>query len=210
MVAVDGYSASVAFHYWREHAGPVVRAVHIPLTQQTAFQITVLVEQEQRMIAVAAEVPIVGSAFLIPVRGALRAVHVQDQFLHLQRDLNSLHPAPRQVHQRGQVVLACQDFRLEPAHLAGGRAQPLPGPAADRIPHGRIEAQALRIVGILVPGEPAQHGLPKQRREGMLYVQPEARVSQGVLRHCGQAEHVVQFPVRQEPGIAGYLYTVEF
>ncbi len=50
-----------------QNAAPVVGAMDIAGTQRTPFKIAKLVEQEQGVVASAAEVPVVGRAFLIAV-----------------------------------------------------------------------------------------------------------------------------------------------
>jgi hypothetical protein len=61
-----------------EHRAPTVGAVDVARPQQAALEIAELVEQEQRVVAGTAEVAVPGRAFLLPERGALRAVHVED------------------------------------------------------------------------------------------------------------------------------------
>ena len=60
-----------------QNALPVIRAVHIAGPQGAAFKMTKLVEDEQRVIAHAAEVPVPGGALLRAVDRADRTVHVQ-------------------------------------------------------------------------------------------------------------------------------------
>lgn len=47
-----------------KHGLPIVRAVNVFRSQRTAFPITMLVEDKQRMIAAAVKMAVVGRAFL--------------------------------------------------------------------------------------------------------------------------------------------------
>jgi DNA topoisomerase-3 len=46
-----------------EHVAPALRAVHVPRPERAPFEIAVLVEDEERMVAGAREMPVVGCAF---------------------------------------------------------------------------------------------------------------------------------------------------
>jgi hypothetical protein len=61
------------------HFPPPVGAVHTPRRRaQCPFAVSKLVEAEERVVADALEVAVVGGTFLVTVYGALGAVHVQD------------------------------------------------------------------------------------------------------------------------------------
>ena len=60
-----------------EHIAPFVGAVHVAGAKRAALQIAELVEHEQRMIAGAAEMAVVGRAFLLAMGRANGAVHVE-------------------------------------------------------------------------------------------------------------------------------------
>ena len=51
------------------------------MAKQGAFQVTVLVEAEQRVVAGAFKVAIIGRAFLMAVRLAHRAIHIEDNLV---------------------------------------------------------------------------------------------------------------------------------
>ena len=68
----------------------------VPYDPLKSFQpITKLVEAEQRVIAGASEMPIICTAFLLPVGFTDRTVHVQNQFPH-----RPLFPQPVNPHSR--------------------------------------------------------------------------------------------------------------
>ena len=50
-----------------QHRAPTVGTVHVAGAQGAPFQIAELVENEQRVIAGATEMPVVGAALLLPV-----------------------------------------------------------------------------------------------------------------------------------------------
>ncbi len=60
-----------------QYLAPAIGAVHIAGPQSAAFQISERVEHEQRVIAGAAEMTVVGAAFLRTVGLAHTAVHVE-------------------------------------------------------------------------------------------------------------------------------------
>ncbi len=62
------------------HRSPILGAMHVAIAQQRPLHIAKLIEAKQRVVASAAEMPIVGSAFLFAIGLADRTVHVQDQF----------------------------------------------------------------------------------------------------------------------------------
>lgn len=57
----------------------------IPWPEHCPLAVPELVEAEQRMVAHAAEVPVIGRSLLLPIYRALGAVHVQDDALVLGR-----------------------------------------------------------------------------------------------------------------------------
>ena len=61
----------VADDHRLQHRAPALSAVHVARTQRTPLQIAEFVEHEQRVITGAAEVPIVGAAFLLAIGRAL-------------------------------------------------------------------------------------------------------------------------------------------
>jgi len=93
--------------------------VHVARAQGAPLQIAELVEHEQRMITGAAEMPIVGAAFLCAVSRALARIHIEHDDPRLTPLVHRVDPLARQIGKRGEVFRPCQPFGLEAAHLAG-------------------------------------------------------------------------------------------
>ena len=135
---------------------PSIGAVHIAGAQSAAFQMAKLVEDEQRVIAHAAEMPVPGRAFLRAVGRADRTVHVQrDPFGRLAL-VNPVDPLSRHISQRRAIVSRRQHLGLEPSHLACGRGLGINGPSSDHLPHHRIKRQTICIIHILISGQPTE------------------------------------------------------
>ena len=99
---------------------PTVRRMDVARTQHAAFQITELIEHEQRVIAGASEVPVVGRALLISVaRWLILESIVENNCPRRLAAMNAVDLPTGEIGKRGKVLLACQPLRLEPAHLAG-------------------------------------------------------------------------------------------
>ena len=92
----------------------------ITTPQHGTFQVAKLVEQKQRVVAGAAEVAVVGQAFLLSICLAHRAVQVEDQLLGWLSLVNPVDPIVGKVDQLLEVALCAEDLRLEPAYLAAG------------------------------------------------------------------------------------------
>jgi heme A synthase len=71
--------------------------VPVARPQGAAFQIAELVEQKQRMVAGAAEVAVVGRAFLVAVGRADRAVHIAEDGFRRLVSVHPIDPAPGQI-----------------------------------------------------------------------------------------------------------------
>ena len=81
----------VAGHDRFEHVLPAVRRMDVARAQRTAFEVAELVEHEQRMVAGAGEVAVVGGAFLIAMGRTDARIHIE-------------HDGPRRArgHERGR------------------------------------------------------------------------------------------------------------
>ncbi|EDP61583.1 hypothetical protein BAL199_07853 [alpha proteobacterium BAL199] len=79
--AATKVATSVAGDHRIKDVPPAVGAVDVAIAQGAAFQHAELVEQEVGMIAVAVEMPVPRRSFLIAMRRADRAVHVQHDIL---------------------------------------------------------------------------------------------------------------------------------
>ena len=171
--------------------------------QGAPLQIAELVEHEQRVIAGAAEMPVVGAAFLVAVGRALARIHVEHDDARLTPLVHLVNPPAGQIGKSGEVLGPGQPLRLEAAHLAGRGSGPGNRFVADHPTHRRIVAQPLGVVHILVAGEPPEHRLPQQTDQEMLSVLAGARLRQSLATACGQSEHVVQFAIGQQSAIGG-------
>ena len=88
-VGEGGVGAEVAAHlavlvtrdHGFEHVLPAARRMNIARTQRAAFQISKLVEDEQRMIAGAGEMAVVGRPLLIAVGRADAGIHIKHDAL---------------------------------------------------------------------------------------------------------------------------------
>ena len=174
------------------------------------LQVAELVEHEQGMVAGAAEVAVVGGALLLAVGLADRAVHVEDDPGELAMPVRAIDPLAGQVHQPVQVLAGRERLGLEPADLAGRGGRMVSGPTADHGAHRGIDAQALSVVEVLVPGQATEEGLTQESREAVACVPAGPCVVQHVGGRVGELEGVVEFAVGQESGIAGDVGAVEF
>ena len=71
------HGAPVAGDHRLQHRAPAIGAVHVARPQSAPLQIAELVEHEQRVIAGAAKMAVVGAAFLLAVGRALARIHVE-------------------------------------------------------------------------------------------------------------------------------------
>ena len=65
----------------RKQLAPAIGAVHVAGAQHRPFAVPELVKAKKRVITGATKVAVVGRTFLLPMDGAFRAVHVQDDSL---------------------------------------------------------------------------------------------------------------------------------
>ena len=95
----------VAYHDWSQDVPPAIGAVHVARTRATPLQVAELVEWEKRMIADAAEVTVVGRAFLVAVGRADVGVHVEDDFVRRTAVVNPVDLLPRQIRKDSEGVV---------------------------------------------------------------------------------------------------------
>ena len=101
-VREGGIGAKVAAHVSlpisRDHRlqniMPAIGGMDVAGRKRAAFQIAELVEHEQRMIAGAAEVAVVGGAFLLAIGRADAGIHVQHDALRRTAAVNTVDPSP--------------------------------------------------------------------------------------------------------------------
>jgi hypothetical protein len=177
--------------------------VDIAGAQGTAFQVTELVEDEQRVIAGAAEVAVVGAALLIAVGRAHAGVHVQHDHLDWAAGMHGIDPAPGQVGERVQVRVLGQQLGLEAAHLTCRGGLFCCSPATDHPAHGWIVGQPVSVVHILIPGQSPEHGLAELSSQGMAAVRAGPGVGENKPSEFGQTKGIVEFPKSEQPGVGG-------
>jgi len=105
--------------------------------------------------------PIVGAALLPAVGWALARIHVEHNDLRRSLPVHLVNPLAGQIGESGKVLGPAQPLRLEAAHLAGRGSPTHWRPTADHPTHGRIAAQPIGVVHVLVAGQPAEYRLPQ-------------------------------------------------
>jgi hypothetical protein len=81
--------------------------------------------------------------------------------------------------------------------------------ATDDPPHGRVEAEPVGIVHIVVSAKASKYGLPELPDKTVTTVLPTTGVRECVPGNLGQSDCTIQFPVRQQPSVGSDLGTVE-
>src|SRR5215813_4512572 len=97
------------------------------------------------MVAGAAEVAVVGTAFLLAIGWALARIHVEHDDLRRSPLVHLVNPPAGQISESGKVVGAAQPLRLEAAHLARRGGSSGYRPVADQPAHRRIATQPVPI-----------------------------------------------------------------
>ena len=195
--------APIARHDRLQHVLPAVGAVDVAGTQRAAFQITELVEHEQRMVAGAGVVAVPDAHLLLAMGRADARIHVEHDASRRTAAMNAVDPLAGKIGERREVLLRRQPARLEAPHLARRCRRARSRLAADDPAHRRIMAQAFGVVHILVSGKPPEHRLPQQPDQRMAAVLAGACVGEHVARHRAEAESVVEFAIGQQSGIGG-------
>lgn len=146
---------------------PSIRTVHIAGAQGAAFRMTKLVERKQGMMAHAAEMPIPARALLCAMGRAERTVHVERDPFGWRCRVNPVDPAPRQISQGSAIAGRRQHLGPKPSHLACGRGLCFTSPPAGNLAHHRIKRQTIRVIYILVSGQPTEDRPPQQANQQM-------------------------------------------
>jgi hypothetical protein len=108
--------------------------------QGAALQIAKLVEHEERVIAGAPEMAVVGATLLFAVSRAFARIHVQHDNLRLAPLVHRVDPLARQVGEGSEVLQPHQPLGLEAAHLAGRGSPAHWRRVADHPAHCRVAA----------------------------------------------------------------------
>jgi hypothetical protein len=191
----------VAGDHRLQHRAPAVCAVHVAWPQGAALDIAELIEHEQRVITGAAEMAIVGAAFLLAIGRALARIHVEHDDLRRSPPVHLADPLTGKIGERGKVLGPAQPLRLEAAHLAGRGGRTGDRPVADHPAHRRVMAQPVGVVHVLVAGQPSEHRLTQQTSQPMTTILASARVGQSIGACVGQSQAVVQLAIGKQPCI---------
>jgi len=73
---------------------------------------------------------------------------------------------------------------------------------ADHPAHRGIASESVGVVHVLVAGEAAEHRLAELREQRVAPVPPRARIVGQVSGQLREAERVVEFPEREDDGLA--------
>src|SRR6516165_3276781 len=149
------HPVSVAHDHRLQHRAPAIRAMDVTGSQSAPLDIAELVEHEQRVIAGAAEMAVIGAAFLIAVGRALARIHVEHDGLRRSSLVHLVDPLAGKIGESSKVLGSAQPLRLEPAHLAGRSRRPGDRPVAHYPAHRRVATQSLGVVQVLIAGQPA-------------------------------------------------------
>ncbi len=84
----------VAFDHRLQDIPPSIGTVDVTGTQRASLKVAHVIEQEQRVIAGAAEVAVVGRAFLVAIGRADAGVHVEDHHLRRATVMDPFDPSP--------------------------------------------------------------------------------------------------------------------
>src|SRR5215211_6168449 len=181
-----------------QHVAPALGGVDVAGAQGAAFEITKLIEHEQRMIAGAAEVAVVGGPFLLTKGWADAGAHVEHNPLHRTTSMDAVDPASRQLGERGPVCLLGQHLGLKPTHLAGRCRSLRHGPATHDPAQGRIVRQPVGIIHVFVPSQSPEHGLAKLRDQSVAAILARPGIRKDFSGQACQAEGVIEIPKREQ------------
>ena len=93
---------------------------------------------------------VVGCSFLLPIHGALRVVHIQDDSLVACPRYGMVYPLSIQLPQSSQVILVNEHFSLKPAQGIGAGRLLLQGAATNHRLRSGTSSQPWCIIGVLV------------------------------------------------------------
>jgi hypothetical protein len=177
--------------------------VDVAGTKGRAFEITKLVEQEQRVVARAGIMPVPDAHLLLAMGRADAGVHVEHDAPRRPAAMHTVDPLAGQIGEGREVLLRRQPACLEATHLAWRCRHARSRLAADDPAHRRIMPQALGIVDIFVSRQPSEHRLPQQPDQSVTAIPAGACVGEHVPGHRAETEGVVEFTVGQQSGIGG-------
>ncbi len=152
---------------------------------------------------------VVSALLLLPKHRDFGRIHIED------RPAGRIHrlrpPDQRPIH-RGQspeVLLLGKHLGLEGLQPGGQCSTPVPDLFRANQPEGRILAQPLGIIHILVPRQAAVHRLPQQIGEGKLRILATAPVRQMLLDQPSEPESLVEFAHQDQAAVRSDAGTLE-
>jgi Enoyl-(Acyl carrier protein) reductase len=193
--------ALISRHDGLEHSVPFVGAVNVAGTQSAAFQITELVEHEQRVIAGAGVMAVPDAILLLAMGRAHARIHVEHDATGRSSAVHKVDPLAGQVSKSRKVLGCRKPLRLEAAHLARRSRTILSRFAADHPAHRRIMAQALGVVHVLVSGKATKYRLPEQPSQCVSTILASACVGQNITRHHRQTDRIIEFAIGKQPSV---------
>src|SRR5689334_3547667 len=101
-----------------QHRTPIIGTMDVARPQDTPFDITELVEHEQRVIAGTSEMAVISAAFLLAVGRAFARIHVEYDGLRPSPPAHLVNPLTGQIGERGKVLGSAQPPCLKAPHLA--------------------------------------------------------------------------------------------
>jgi len=161
------------------------------------------------MITGAAEVAVLRRSLLLAMGRADAAIHIENDLCRRAPVMDLVDPHPVHLSQGFNVRVGGQKLRLETTHLAGRSGLSFDSMAADDPPHDRVEAEPVGIVHVVVPAKASENGLAELPDKTVASILPTTGVREHVPGNLGQSDRIIQFPVRQQPGIGSDLGTVE-
>ena len=108
------HPVSVAHDHRLQHRAPAIRAMDVTGSQSAPLDIAELVEHEQRVIAGAAEMAVIGAVFLIALGRALARIHVEHDGLRRSPVVHLVDPLAGKIGESSKVLGSAQPLRLEP------------------------------------------------------------------------------------------------
>ena len=152
---------------------------------------------------------VVGRTLLVAMGRTDAAVHIKHDHLRRMPLMHPVYPLPGKIGKRGEIFLSGQNFRLEAPHLTARGRLFRDSMAADDPSHDRVEAEPVGIVHVVVPAKAPENGLAELRDKTVATVLPTTGVGEYVPGNLAQSDRIIQFPVRQQPGVGSDLGTVE-
>ena len=140
-----------------QNVAPAVGAMNIAGAQRTPLKVTERVEQEQRMVAGAAEVTSLSRSLLFAMGRTDATVHVENDHLRWTAVMNTVDPCPAHVGQGFNVCISRQKLCLKTPPLAGGRSLSFDGLASNKPPHGGITTETVGVVHQFISTKATKH-----------------------------------------------------